>query len=422
MKKIKLYPIFVCFWVALALVVMVAPNAFADWQAQTPAQSTSYTTATMPAPNGLTASANSTWSTPQNVDGSNDLISVSCPTTTFCMAITDLGQASSWNGSTWSVPQIANPLGTGLYSVSCPTSTFCMAVVNNSYAFTWNGSTWTLSQITNTGGTDLYSVSCPTSTFCAAVGDKGYASTWNGSTWSTPVQLDLNSGLSSVSCPTSTFCVAVSQDGHAFPYTQSGWSVWPNIASTALSTISCLSATFCMAVNNAGNAFTWNGSTWTPSQIPGGNSGLFSVSCPTTSFCMATDGDGEASSWDGSTWSGPVSIFSHTSTAYYPPVSCPATTFCMTAYVEQSAVWNGTTTLSWTHPSTTTDALGNPLVFTQDILGCSGSNCSPNTVVANGLSSAATSYTSSVNDTCYAVESVSRSGSWTAVSNAVCVT
>ena len=86
MKKIKLYPIFVCFWLTLALVVMLAPNAFADWQAQTSAQSTSYKTATMPAPSSVSAQGTctyGTWGGPgKQCSGSQEFF-YSCPSGTL---------------------------------------------------------------------------------------------------------------------------------------------------------------------------------------------------------------------------------------------------------------------------------------------------------------------------------------------------
>ena len=85
MRKIKLYPIFVCFWLTLALVVMLAPNAFADWQAQTPARSISYATATMPAPSSVSAQGTctyGTWGGPGKQCSGSQEISYYCPSGT----------------------------------------------------------------------------------------------------------------------------------------------------------------------------------------------------------------------------------------------------------------------------------------------------------------------------------------------------
>jgi hypothetical protein len=69
---------------------------------------------------------------------------VSCPTTHFCVAVLSDGHAIAWNGTSWSTPQQINPNlanargpatassnghpSLGLKSVSCPTTTFCVAV------------------------------------------------------------------------------------------------------------------------------------------------------------------------------------------------------------------------------------------------------------------------------------------------------
>jgi len=88
-----------------------------------------------------TATTSLTWSTPVDIDGSNDLSSVSCASSSFCVAVDDGGYALIYNGSSWSTPQEIdnNPLE----SVSCTSSSFCVAVDGPGYAITYNGSTST---------------------------------------------------------------------------------------------------------------------------------------------------------------------------------------------------------------------------------------------------------------------------------------
>jgi hypothetical protein len=89
-------------------------------------------------------------------------------------------------------------------------------VDNVGNALTWNGTSWSqpVSIDPNTGS--LPSVSCPSATFCVAVDDFD-AFTWNGTSWSQPVSIDLggNAYLNSVSCASATFCVAVDESGDA---------------------------------------------------------------------------------------------------------------------------------------------------------------------------------------------------------------
>jgi hypothetical protein len=87
-----------------------------------------------------------------------------------------------WNGSAWSVWQASGPGGSNqgqLYSVSCPSTTFCMAVgsyVPNSTGFstplvyTLTGGNWVQQTVNGVFG-GLDSVSCQSSSFCVAVGE-----------------------------------------------------------------------------------------------------------------------------------------------------------------------------------------------------------------------------------------------------------
>jgi hypothetical protein len=148
---------------------------------------------------------------------------VSCPSATFCAAVSDTGYALTYSGTSWSGgTNIApNPPGTcsisceheGLTSVSCPSATFCAAVDYDGDALTYNGTSW--SAPTHIGG-DEDGVSCPSATFCAAVGPE-YALTYNGTSWSAPTHI--GGGLESVSCPSTTLCAAVGWPGDALTYT-----------------------------------------------------------------------------------------------------------------------------------------------------------------------------------------------------------
>src|ERR1700723_2122912 len=71
------------------------------------------------------AAAQTGWSAPQNVDGSNVLVSVSCASPSFCVAGDNAGDVLTYDGSSWSAPdQISEG---GPLNVSCATATFCAA-------------------------------------------------------------------------------------------------------------------------------------------------------------------------------------------------------------------------------------------------------------------------------------------------------
>ena len=95
------------------------------------------------------------------------------------------GNALIYNGSSWTAPASIDG-SLGLNSVSCPSSSFCMAVDFSGNALAYNGSVWTAPALV--GGThSLGSVSCPSSSFCAALDFTGLAITYDGSSWAAPV-------------------------------------------------------------------------------------------------------------------------------------------------------------------------------------------------------------------------------------------
>jgi hypothetical protein len=84
----------------------------------------------------------STWSAPSKVDGSNEMVSVSCHGTTFCLAVDLRGDALSYGGSKgWSKPAKIDSYY-DMPSVSCPSRTFCVAVDSVGNEMTYNGHAW----------------------------------------------------------------------------------------------------------------------------------------------------------------------------------------------------------------------------------------------------------------------------------------
>ncbi|MGA2806015.1 MAG: hypothetical protein ABSF89_16775 [Acidimicrobiales bacterium] len=76
------------------------------------------------------------------------------------------GHAFTYNGSSWSAPVAVDKV-TSLVSVSCPTTSFCAAVGDDGSAFTYNGSSWTTFSGVDTN--PFEGVSCASSSFCVAV-------------------------------------------------------------------------------------------------------------------------------------------------------------------------------------------------------------------------------------------------------------
>jgi hypothetical protein len=104
---------------------------------------------------------------------SGNLRSISCPTTTFCMAVDDYGNnALMWNGTAWTVPISIDPGGatvefTSVSCGSCSSASFCAAGICN-----------TVGRYVDPRADVLDSVSCTARSFCAAVDGNGNA--WCG--------------------------------------------------------------------------------------------------------------------------------------------------------------------------------------------------------------------------------------------------
>jgi hypothetical protein len=168
-----------------------------------------------------------------------------CVSATWCLAVGGTNLTSTvtapfaelWNGSSWSLVNVAVPSGSGvtgslLASVSCAGASFCEAAGQvigahrQNLIETWNGSQWALDpNVPDTSATldqGLKGVDCFSATACSAVGQANATSgpspatlalEWNGSTWSivghTPNQGTMQTTLAGVSCVTNWACVAV---------------------------------------------------------------------------------------------------------------------------------------------------------------------------------------------------------------------
>jgi RHS repeat-associated protein len=273
---------------------------------------------------GLVAST-SGWTKTTNIDGTNTLYSISCPTTTFCAAGDNAGDVLTYNGTSWTTHHID---GTNtIEGISCPTTTFCVAVDSDGNASVYTGTTWpTPSSIDGTTG--MWSVSCTSSSFCAAIDNSGNVIVYSG-TWATPKSVDSHM-LDRISCASALVCAAVDSNGRVVT-TTNGWSTFTTAktidGSIHIGSISCPSTTFCVAVDNGGNAITGNPTTNTwnsPVSIDGSNL-IESVSCASTTLCVAVDSPGNAVVYNGTSWAAADKV----DTATLRGPSCASVTYCV---------------------------------------------------------------------------------------------
>jgi hypothetical protein len=350
-----------------------------------------------PAVSTIAAAPDPVWSTPVTaVPDRGQPSDVSCPTTTWCMAVDLSGRVLTFNGTTWSTPKVVFPRvdgqNPGVRAVSCPTTSFCMAVSDYGYGIYRSG-TWT---VTRSAIAPFRAVDCYSAARCGLVRGDGSSgrglTTWNGSTLSAPVTAPWASRVDAIACPSATVCHAIGIEPKggaiALRTSGSGWvasylgSAWPH---TTLD-LSCTSASFCLATSgSAYRTWRWNGSAWA-NAANADDGRLFdieSVSCTSSSSCTAV-GDGRTGRWNGSTWSvrdlypiygASYSMDCATSSSclvvddrgrwwrgggstwtaaksfdptsqWVADLSCPTATFCMaTDYVGNAVRWNGS---GWT--------------------------------------------------------------------------
>jgi len=161
------------------------------------------------------------------------LKAVSCASETSCTAISENALlAAKWNGREWTEQTLPSPSrgNNNLLGISCFSTTACMVVGEwetgtgaNVFAETWNGREWVISTPVKPEGarsTRFESASCTSATSCIAVGayteavgnQLTLAESWNGTAWTlltTPNPRGATSSfLRAISCTAAALCTA----------------------------------------------------------------------------------------------------------------------------------------------------------------------------------------------------------------------
>ncbi len=298
------------------------------------------------------ASASTGWGPPTQINNNSGVNSVSCPTSSFCVALggQPVTDALIFQNGSWGSPSTID--SNALTSVSCSSESYCVAVDSAGNEVTYDNGTWSAPAAIDSGGMGISSVSCPASTtvpapFCAAVDLSGNALIDQGGTWGTPTPVGSSVLWVSVACASASFCMTVglgesgiSLIGAAASYDGTSWGTPTTVVSgeSFLDSVSCPSSSFCAAVGEGfggpagieGLGFSWNGSTWSSAEdlVPSDTPGSFdsgSISCPSASFCQAVFSSADAAMFNGSLWSVDSGIDTK---ANLQGVSCPTQAFC----------------------------------------------------------------------------------------------
>jgi len=278
---------------------------------------------------------------------------VSCPSATFCIGVGLTGDPSASNGNTplilgtanggttWTMQQ-AGPGVFYLTTVSCGSTSSCVALgistlgVQISLATTDGGKTWFQTELP--AGFEEYAISCPSATTCFAAGDNALSgprsamvirTTDGGTSWS---NMTLPASFAAVryvvdgafiSCPTTSACYAtfpISSSGAFVVQTSDGGVTWsgadlaipPAVPSelnvSAVSDISCPTASTCLipfqvaafaplgstngATTSAGILITSDGGrTWNPFTLGNPVNIVTNITCWSISSCVVIGGD-----------------------------------------------------------------------------------------------------------------------------------
>ena len=271
-------------------------------------------------PASLANSSAPHWSVPVRVVATTPSVqvsyTVSCPTSTWCVAVNGLGQAIYWKGARWSPPQNVGSHGS-LTSVSCATTVYCVAM-GQGRSFLYNGHGWSRSITLRSAAT--FHVSCPATTFCAAAGanavpgKRSTLATFNGRSWTihlVSTTAALTDRYLSVSCASAHFCEAVNLNGATATFDGIHWVTNTRRELAGLTSVSCPANGACVALSDTGKSLVLRGTRWSsPVAMTGFKNSLgYSISCASASRCVAIGLDGHATTWTSSGWSVPVVVF-----------------------------------------------------------------------------------------------------------------
>ncbi len=221
----------------------------------------------------------------ESLPGSFDIPwGISCASSSLCVAVSDENETGEEHGpivlssvsptgneATWKrvLPLFETKTVGNLFGVSCPSTSFCVAVgevglgggLLTSNNPTGNASAWSGAHIDEDS---LLGVSCASTSLCVTYNGSGtvFTSTEPSgglSKWK-PADIDGENELTGISCTSSpsTLCVATDAEGNVITSTNptggpSAWTVTSVDSENQLDAVSCASTSLCVAGDGGGN-------------------------------------------------------------------------------------------------------------------------------------------------------------------------
>jgi hypothetical protein len=274
---------------------------------------------------------------PSQVDNSNSLTAVACPSSSQCTGVDYDGFEVTFDPA---IPGNPTPLLIDspdyLLAVACPTAMQCTAVGNGGREVTFNPMDPEMPTpvVVDSGGYTLTAVACPagSTTQCTAVDNDGHEVTFDPTGLVTPTAhtIDGTSPLSAIACPSASQCTATDGSGSdvvghevTFNPTSPGTPAAVQVDTLPfgyvglsgfyldVAGIACPSAGQCTIVDNYGRELTFDPTSpgtpnaivadYTVADLVGSYPGSYymvGVSCASTSQCSAIDNVGGEVTFD----------------------------------------------------------------------------------------------------------------------------
>jgi hypothetical protein len=293
-----------------------------------------------------------------NVDSSNDVEGVSCPSVSLCVAVDHFGNVATATNPTggpsaWTVTNLGGIGVSVLSRIFCPSNELCIATseqIRGDWSYpilvtstnpTGGPAAWKVANAVDPG---VVGLSCPSITLCVAVGGNDVSTSTNpngGSTdWTVAHLLTGSNSLTDVSCPTVNLCVALDDAGNVFTSSKptGGVKAWKKVArassgSNFQAMLSCPTTDLCVAVDTYGDVAsgdpTGGAAVWKVTKVAGDH-WLRAISCPGVNLCVVVGYGGNALTTTKPTGGAAAWKSIHAiGTNFLTGVSCPTVSLCV---------------------------------------------------------------------------------------------
>lgn len=283
------------------------------------------------------------WSQPRSIVRPTAGRILDCLAPEHCVAVDRLGNATEYDGATWSRPVKIDTSPddywhTGFRFLDCASASFCLAIDTSVGSRTFDGSSWHgRVPVYPRGAAEPAALSCGSPTFCVLVTNGATSYVFDGATWSGAISLPPPPApaepgpVQSLDC-TPTTCLAIDAAGRSRQFANRTWSVPVQAIGSPYvpheTDVSCVRSTWCMVADRSLRPRIWNGSMWFDGpDLPGNPAdGLHTLTCLADDFCLRSAGGSLV--YDGTSWGRPPE-WDSTFPSLWEPRCDPTGAYCL---------------------------------------------------------------------------------------------